>query len=681
MSIANVVSGTMDTMTVTATSVVSPAVTDSAFNITTVISGQIPGVDISPNYTGTAVPGETVEYIHRLTNLGNDLDTFTITVSSDLGWSVSAVPSSISLFAGQQFPVTVTVNVPPGALSGTINTTTITATSELSPAVSDIALDVTMVISQQVAGVDIFPDNAQTASPGNQVFYTHTVENTGTNFDTFTIAPSSDQGWTVSVTPTVVGLGSSQQATVSVTVNVPPGAVSGTVDTTSVVATSSFDPAVSDTALDVTTVISEPIVGVLIAPDNNSIAVPGAQILYTHFLTNTGNSFDTFTLTVSSDQGWPVSVMPTSIGLSAGQVFPISVTVDVPPGAISGTIDTTTVTATSGIDPAVFDTALDTTTVVSDTAGVILSPDNVGSGAPGEILEYGHTISNLGGKIETFNMTIDSSEGWEVYVNPSVIQILGNDSRTVSVTVFIPGTATSGTVDVTTVTATAQSDPAITDSATDTTTVIGSGFTGAFLPVVIKGGGAPPPPPTPTPTTAPCTLNPPPPGNPPGVDLIVTGITLVPANPQPGQNTIVQVTIKNQGQTDVTYGNNFYLDFYDNPNPEPPQNFQIGNLAWGVQGADLEAGASKTFSANYVFGIGSHRLWAQVDTDRTVYEANENNNLYGCKAVTVSGAQSAPQETPQPQPTADQPRATPTPSDIKPPEAAEPPKPAETPAP
>jgi hypothetical protein len=227
-------------------------------------------------------------------------------------------------------------------------------------------------------------------------------------------------------------------------------------------------------------------------------------------------------------------------------------------------------------------------------------------------------------------------------------------------------------------------DPDVFDTVNDTTTVIGSGAPTVFMPAIFKVDSGPPPPtltPTPTATTAPCNLNVPPTGNPPGVDLVVTNIVLVPASPQAGQSTSVRVTIKNQGQSDVTLGNNFYLDFYDNPNPEPPQHLQVGNLAWGVQGGDLEAGTSKTYIANYAFSAGPHRLWAQVDTDQTVAEANENNNLYGCKALNVGGGQSVPEETPTPQPTADKPRETPTPGSIREIPVAEPPKPVETPIP
>ncbi|NIW43768.1 MAG: hypothetical protein GWN30_03005, partial [Gammaproteobacteria bacterium] len=68
---------------------------------------------------------------------------------------------------------------------------------------------------------------------------------------------------------------------------------------------------------------------------------------------------------------------------------------------------------------------------------------------------------------------------------------------------------------------------------------------------------------------------------------------------------------KNQGMTDVTAGNNFIIDFYDDPVPEPPGPFQPGDLFWGVQGIDFTAGTSLTFIGTYTFGAGFHHLYAQ----------------------------------------------------------------------
>jgi hypothetical protein len=123
-----------------------------------------------------------------------------------------------------------------------------------------------------------------------------------------------------------------------------------------------------------------------------------------------------------------------------------------------------------------------------------------------------------------------------------------------------------------------------------------------------------------------------------------------------GQPATVQVTIRNQGQTDVPFGNNFYVDFY--VDRVPTLNLP-GDLQWGVQGGDMEAGTLKTFSGQVTFAGGAHGVYAQVDTDGFVSEANENNNIYGCVSVNTSGNFQAPRTTPEPLlPTV--PRSTPT---------------------
>ena len=678
--------GQEDVTTITATSDVDNGIQDSATDTTRI--RQIHDLAFFPNNSGFGQEGTVVSYTHTLSNTGNGPDSFALTINSSNGWGTVVMPVSVTLQPDQAVEVTAFLTIP-GGTAGMVDTMVVTATSTISPAFSASVIDTTTVTGEPGDnGVLLEPNNVDSGLAGSLIFYNHVITNTSSQTYTFEIVAQSSNGWFTLPSPTfptTVTLAPGESAPVEVNMNIPGPTPSGTMDTMVVTATSTISSSIFDTAINLTTVLTETVVGVDIAPDYAQTAMPGDLLVYTHTLTNIGNDFDTFTVTVGSDQGWTVSVNQSIFNLFAGQQSEVLVTVNVPAGAISGTIDTSTVLAVSDFDPSVTDTALDVTTVMTKTTGgdgVSVTPDNSDVGAPGDTIQYGHIVANLGDSTETYNLSAVSSQGWPVSVAPSSIQILGNSSRNVTVTVMIPGTAMSGTVDLTTITATALSDPGISDSATDTTTVIGDGTPVLFLPVVYKApDDNPTPTPTPTPTTAPCNLNVPPSGNPNGRDLVVTAVTLIPANPLPGQNTTVQVTIKNQGQTDVNVGNNFYLDFYDTPNPEPPQNLQVGNLAWGVQGADLEAGQSKTFSANYVFSAGPHRLWAQVDTDNTVSEVNENNNLYGCKALNVGGGQFAPVETPLPQPTAEQPRATPTPNVIREVPAAEPPKPTETPIP
>lgn len=236
---------------------------------------------------------------------------------------------------------------------------------------------------------------------------------------------------------------------------------------------------------------------------------------------------------------------------------------------------------------------------------------------------YQHTVRNLGPGTETFDLTVNSSEGWFTNVSPEEVTLSGQQETDIIVTVVVSPNAQQGDVDNTIVTVTSQSDPSVTDFSTDTTIVP----IPMFLPMMANNVGE---------ETPDCSLIIQPPDNPPGVDLVVTAISLNPNPPQAGQEATVRVTVKNQGMTDVTAGNNFIIDFYDDPVPEPPGPFQPGVLFWGVQGIDFTAGTSLTFVGTYTFGAGFHHLYAQIDTDGVVEESNETNNVYGCLGLTVN---------------------------------------------
>ncbi|MCI0577600.1 MAG: right-handed parallel beta-helix repeat-containing protein [Chloroflexi bacterium] len=663
---ATAVSGTVHTAQITAISGANPVISDTLTDTTTV--EVVYGLTLTPDNVASVPPGTAVVYTHTLASQSNLSDTVNLTVTSLLGWPVSLSDSVVNLPPFGSQIISVTVTVPVTASIGISDTAIVTATSSISPSLVATATNTTFVVSQTY-GVDIEPDRSQNTPPSTVIVYTHTVTNTGNGQDIITLAAASSNGWGATITPTQVTLSPQQSTPVTVTLSVPAVPL-GTLDTMVVTATSTLT-SVFDTVTDTTLVTDTvPGAGVLLEPDLSATGLVSDFVVYNHVITNTGDSADTFDLVAQSSQAWPVTVNPTNISLAAGQSAPVVMQIFIPPGTLSGTVDVTVITATSTVNPAVFDTATDTTTVTTEpVAGVSLVPNNSSTAAPGDTVVYNHTLTNLGNNSDTFTLAGNSSQSWSVTVLPSVITLLAGENRGISVTVVVPPSAPSGTVDITLVTATSGDDPGVTDSATDTTTVIGAGgLPELFLPIIFQASAAPPPPPTPTPTPTPtntppppaCTLNVPPPANPPGIDLVITNMTIVPNPPGAGQPATIFVTIKNQGQTDVPYGNNFYLDFYDNPNPEPPQPLQIGNVAWGVQGVWLNAGASVVFQSPYVFGSGQHRLWAQVDTDGTVVEANEGNNLYGCLALAVTGAGDLA-VTPQPpsQP-ADLPRSTPT---------------------
>jgi hypothetical protein len=262
-------------------------------------------------------------------------------------------------------------------------------------------------------------------------------------------------------------------------------------------------------------------------------------------------------------------------------------------------------------------------TIEQEQASVTVFPNNRGRGEAGATVIYQHTVRQVGVGIATFDLTVESSQGWSTSVSPDVVTLDNNQEEPVLVTVVVSANAQEGDVDVATVTAASQTDPGTTGSATDTTVVP----VPMYLPMVAYEAGE---------VLPECVLVGPPSGNPTGVDLVVTNLTLTPDQPQAGQDVIVRVTVKNQGTADVSEGNNFLIDFYDNPVPAPPGPFQQGNFYWGAQGIDFTAGSSMTFVDSFTFSAGFHRLFAQIDTDNVVAEANEANNVYGCLGIHVN---------------------------------------------
>jgi len=206
------------------------------------------------------------------------------------------------------------------------------------------------------------------------------------------------------------------------------------------------------------------------------------------------------------------------------------------------------------------------------------------------------------------------------------------------------------------------------DTATTTVTIVEAPILNLYLPIILKNYTPPSVPPTETPTptvtgTLPPTATPTPTATPipTGPDLVVTGISVVPNPPEAGQPATVYVTVRNQGNQPVTYGNNFYVDFYVDSVPEPGL---VGDIQWGAQGSWFGAGESRTLNSSYTFTTGDHQLYAQADTDNSVAETNENNNTYGPVSLTVTSLEGG--EAPVgpvviPTPGGGSPRPTPTP--------------------
>jgi len=213
-----------------------------------------------------------------------------------------------------------------------------------------------------VIGVQLAPDYTTTVSPTEVITYVHTLTNTGKYTDVFALTFDSTRDWATLLAGDTFTLAQGATATVRVRITVPPGSA-GLFDITAITATSQTDPRISDAVTDTTMVGL--VIRVALGPDRSRTVTPGTTITYTHVLANTGNYTETFALTFSSTQGWATLLASTPITLAQGTVAPVQMRIAVPDDAISGTVDTTIITATSQLKPEVFDTATDVTTVIA----------------------------------------------------------------------------------------------------------------------------------------------------------------------------------------------------------------------------------------------------------------------------------------------------------------------------
>ncbi len=105
------------------------------------------GVMLAGSFDVLAPPGSGLALIHPLSNTGNVQDTYSLTHTSSLDWTIQ-LPDSLTVWAGQTISVTMQVSVPISAAWGTSNTITVTAISMTDPLQQDSAFD------RVTAGID-----------------------------------------------------------------------------------------------------------------------------------------------------------------------------------------------------------------------------------------------------------------------------------------------------------------------------------------------------------------------------------------------------------------------------------------------------------------------------------------------------------------------------------------------
>ncbi|HNT78819.1 MAG TPA: right-handed parallel beta-helix repeat-containing protein, partial [Anaerolineae bacterium] len=154
--------------------------------------------------------------------------------------------------------------------------------------------------------------------------------------------------------------------------------------------------------------------GVAFAPDRSGEGLSPSVVMYTHTLTNTGGVADTFTLSATSGNGWSVTFDPAApVMLNSGQAAPITVSLTIPDGVLSGTLETTLITATSSADPFLTAAVTDTTRTFTSTLPLYTLTVNVeGDGTVTRAPSQTTYISGTVVQLEAFPDTERLFAGW-----------------------------------------------------------------------------------------------------------------------------------------------------------------------------------------------------------------------------------------------------------------------------
>ena len=394
------------------------------------------GVTLTPAVAmGQAHPGQTVSYTLQLTNTGNVSDTFDLVASGNT-WTTT-VPSSVGpVTPGSRTDLTVTVNIPATAVGGATNTAIVTAASRADHTRSATA---TLTTTASFHALRVTPAaSVQSADPGAQVTYTLWVTNTGNVSDTFDMSVAGN-AWTTIVAPPVGPLAAGVGVPQSVSVSVPMTALAGTTDTAKITLASQGDPTQSSTSVLTTT--TSAVYGLKVEPSAMvQSAKPGAQVMYTLWVTNTGNIADAFDVSIAGN-AWTTIVVSQVGPLSPGNGADLGVIVSIPVTAPSGTMDAVQVTLTSQADRSKSFTPVLTTTCI--VRGLALEPSVMAqSGAPGTSVTYTLHLTNTGDMTDTFALH-HVGNTWDVHLWPAIgITLTPNVGSDVMVRVTIPLTVT-----------------------------------------------------------------------------------------------------------------------------------------------------------------------------------------------------------------------------------------------
>ena len=313
-------------------------------------------VTISPSYQEN-LPGENLTYIVTVTNTGDDVDNYDVSVSYPEGWQVIFWFNFIDIPPSSSAQSELIVIIPENAIPGTSENITVTAVSESDNTVTDNDSCIAQAkIIREVKVVSISPEN-RIGLGGENLTYTVTVANMGNVPDNYALENIDTLGWDLSLSEDLLEIENGASQNVTLTAAIPDDAMGRTLDNITVIATSHENENVLDSGSCLARVRVVVGIYVQIEPDWQRYFV-GENLSYAVTVVNTGNVPDNYTLTVEDNADWGPWLSENRLeNLWPGENKPATLIVTIPENATPGTEDNIVVEATSEENANVSETA------------------------------------------------------------------------------------------------------------------------------------------------------------------------------------------------------------------------------------------------------------------------------------------------------------------------------------
>jgi uncharacterized membrane protein len=467
----NAVACTRDNITITVTSWKDNTVKDNAS--CTAHAGYVDlEVSISPKYQN-GFPGGTISYSVLVTNTGTVLENFELVevTSDNENWVKNYFTTTTykNILPGDSEDRTLEVTVPSDAAHCTTDNITIRWKATHQPYENEnigykYAEDncTAHAIHLKILFMPLSPELKE-GLPGGNITWSITIANVGLENDNYTLTVVDDAGWENlrfddNFFPDVpVG----EARMTYLRIRIPDNATGGMKDNLKVTVTSGKDPNTSENDNCSVLVGSVARAGakVTISPSEND-GLPGGTLTYTITITNTGNIYDNYTLTISDNSGWPLSLTGNKIeNLGPGDDGTKTFTVTIPENARTCMKDNIRVRATSAYDNKVSAENSCIAHVGTFTRGarVSITPSSQENIAGGS-LTFTVAVTNTGDVVDNFMLAATDNENWTPTLSTSSVRLEGGASENLVLTVGIPDNAAVCTRDNIRVTARSKYD-------------------------------------------------------------------------------------------------------------------------------------------------------------------------------------------------------------------------------